>query len=153
MLDAIIEKTTKKDQAMARSSINEVHKTSKRVLNTKSKSVAITIDDSKKVLEIPKKAVILLFTILDNMADGKSITLLPSDSEISTQHAADLLNVSRPHVVSLLNKGEIPYTKVGTHRRIQLNDILAYDKKLQKNRNSKLNFLAKQAQELNLGYE
>jgi len=153
MLDAIIEKTTKKDQAMARSSINEVHKTSKRVLNTKGKSVAITIDDSKKVLEIPKKALILLFTILDNMADGKSITLLPSDAEISTQQAADILNVSRPHVVSLLNKGEIPYTKVGTHRRIQLNDILAYDKKLQKNRNSKLNFLAKQAQELNLGYE
>lgn len=152
MLDAIIEKTTKKDQAMARSSINEVHKTSKRVLNTKSKSVAITIDDSKKALEIPKKALILLFTILDNMADGKSITLLPSDAEISTQQAADILNVSRPHVVSLLNKGEIPYTKVGTHRRIQLNDILAYDKKLQKNRNSKLNFLAKQAQELNLGY-
>lgn len=138
---------------MARSSINEVHKTSKRVLNTKSKSVAITIDDSKKVLEIPKKAVILLFTILDNMADGKSITLLPSDAAISTQQAADILNVSRPHVVSLLNKGEIPYIKVGTHRRIQLNDILAYDKKLQKNRNSKLNFLAKQAQELNLGYE
>jgi excisionase family DNA binding protein len=152
MMEAIIEKTTKKDQAMARSSINEVHKTSKRVLNTKSKSVAITIDDSKKVLEIPKKAVILLFTILDNMADGKSITLLPSDAEISTQQAADILNVSRPHVVSLLNKGEIPYTKVGTHRRIHLNDILAYDKKLQKNRNSKLNFLAKQAQDLNLGY-
>jgi excisionase family DNA binding protein len=73
-------------------------------------------------------------------------------TKISTQQAADLLNVSRPHVVSLLNKGEIPFTKAGTHRRMLLNDIIAYDKKLQKSRNSKLNFLAKQAQELNMGY-
>lgn len=87
------------------------------------------------------------------MAEGKSVTLFPSDAEISTQEAADLLNVSRPYVVSLLKKGDIPFTKVGTHRRILLSDIIAYDKQLQKNRNSKLNFLAKQAQELNLGYE
>lgn len=152
-MEAIIEKTTKTDQKMARSFIEELEETFKKLLSAKGKSVSIRIDDTKKSGEIPATAFKLLYTILDNMADGKSVTLLPSDAEIGTQQAADLLNVSRPHVVSLLNKGEIPFTKVGTHRRILLNDIIAYDKKLQKNRNSKLNFLAKQAQELNLGYE
>ncbi len=96
----------------------------------------------------------LLFTILDNMADGNSFALFLSDNnaEISTQQGADLLGVSRPHLVSLLEKGEIPFHKVGTHRRIQLKDLIAYDKKIKKNRTDKLDFLADQAQELNLGY-
>jgi excisionase family DNA binding protein len=152
-METMIEKTTKKDQKIARSFINDLHETFEKILKAKEQSVAIRIDDIKKSREIPKKAFTLLYTILDFMADGKSVTLFPSDAEISTQQAADLLNVSRPYVVSLLDKGEIPFTKVGTHRRILLNDIIAYDKQLQKNRNNKLNFLAKQTQELNLGYE
>ncbi|MEZ2440363.1 helix-turn-helix domain-containing protein [Chitinophaga sp. RCC_12] len=151
-MEAITQKTTKSDQEIARYFINEMYEISRKILQTKSKSIAITIDNTKKTRAIPAKAFKLLYTILDNMADGKSITLLPSDAEISTQQAADILNVSRPHVVSLLNKGEIPFTKVGTHRRILLNDIIAYDKQLQKNRTNKLNFLAKQSQKLNMGY-
>jgi len=67
---------------------------------------------------------LLLFEILDNMAMGKSITLIPSEAEVSTQQAADMLNVSRPHLVKLLEKGEIPFKKVGSHRRIQLKDLI-----------------------------
>lgn len=152
-MEAIVEKTNKNDQKIAKSLMKELQETFKKIIKAKSESVIIRIDDTKTNREIPKKAFTLLYTILDFMADGKSVTLFPSDAEISTQQAADLLNVSRPYVVSLLDKGEIPFTKVGTHRRILLNDIIAYDKQLQKNRNSKLNFLAKQAQKLNLGYE
>lgn len=148
-MEAIIEKTSKKDQKMARFFMDEISKT---IFDTKHTSVAIRIENRKKPLEIPAKAFKLLYSILDNMADGKSITMLSSDAEISTQQAADLLNVSRPYVVSLLDKGEIPFTKAGTHRRILLKDIISYDKQLQKNRNSKLNFLAKHSQGLNLGY-
>jgi excisionase family DNA binding protein len=86
------------------------------------------------------------------MAEGKSITLIPSDAEVSTQQAADILNVSRPHLVKLLEDGKIAFTKVGTHRRIEIQNLMDYQKNLKKNRRKHLGFLAEQAQELNLGY-
>ncbi|MNS92186.1 Helix-turn-helix domain protein [compost metagenome] len=94
----------------------------------------------------------LLNVILDNMAQGKSITLLPSDSEISTQEAADILNISRPYLVKLIEDGAIPFKKVGTHRRLNLNDVIEYDLRMKKIRDKKLEELAKLAQEMNLGY-
>jgi excisionase family DNA binding protein len=87
------------------------------------------------------------------MAMGKSITIIPSDSNITTQQAADILNVSRPFVVKMLEKGDIPFNKVGTHRRIKLSDIISYDKMSSEQRSENLDFLAQQAQNLNLGYE
>ena len=87
------------------------------------------------------------------MAEGKTISIVPSDSEISTQQAADILRVSRPHLVKLLETQKIPFKKVGSHRRILLNDILVHKKHLAKQRDEQLKFLSNQAQELNLGYE
>jgi excisionase family DNA binding protein len=63
-----------------------------------------------------------------------------------------MLNVSRPHLIKLLEEGQIPYKKVGSHRRIELKDILEYEDRQKKNRKTQLDFLAQQAQELNLGY-
>ncbi len=93
-----------------------------------------------------------MVAILGNMAEGKSSTLIPSDAVLSTQQAADFLNVSRPHLVKLLEEGQIPFEKAGTHRSIELNNLVAYKKNLKTNRNEKLEFLTKQAQNLNLGY-
>jgi excisionase family DNA binding protein len=87
------------------------------------------------------------------MAQGKSIALMPTDAEVSTQQAAEILNVSRPHVIKLLEKGEIPHKKVGSHRRILLQDILKYESNFKSERRKKLDYLAKEAQQLNLGYE
>ena len=87
------------------------------------------------------------------MAEGKSVFLIPSDSEVSTQQAADMLNVSRPHIVKLLEKGEISFRKVGSHRRTLLEDLMKYDAALKNQRSKSLEILAKQAQDLNLGYE
>ncbi|MBT1685017.1 excisionase family DNA-binding protein [Fulvivirgaceae bacterium PWU37] len=87
------------------------------------------------------------------MAEGKSITLIPSEAEVSTQQAADMLNVSRPHVVKLLEQGLIPYKKVGSHRRILLEDLVAYEAKQKDQRTASLKQLAQQAQDLSLGYE
>lgn len=151
-MEAVLERTTKKDQKIARSSLSKVRETSRKVSSRESDSVKIKTQEMGEYLAIPKKAFFLLFDILQNMAEGKSITLLPSDSEVSTQQAADLLNVSRPHLVKLLEAGEIPFKKVGTHRRVELKDIIAYEEKQKKNREEQLASLARQAQELNLGY-
>jgi excisionase family DNA binding protein len=86
------------------------------------------------------------------MAEGKSITLIPTDSELSTQQAADLLGVSRPHFVKLLEENIIPYKKVGTHRRVSVVSLVEYEKKLQQNRDQQLSYLTEQAQLLDLGY-
>ena len=114
--------------------------------------MSLTIQDSEEAITIPFKALKLLKIILNNMAQGKSIALLPTDAEITTQQAAEILNVSRPHVIKLLEKGEIPFKKVGSHRRILLQDILDYEVKVKAKRKKQLNSLAKEAQQLNLGY-
>lgn len=151
-MEGVLERTTKEEQEIARTSISTVHETSRIVVKNKSSSVKIKIQENGDIIKIPKKAILLLFEILDNMAQGKSFTLIPSDSEISTQQAADMLNVSRPHLVKLLEDGLIPFKKTGTHRRIELKHLIAYQQKTAENRKDKLDFLVKQAQELNLGY-
>ena len=80
------------------------------------------------------------------------MVIILSDASIGFQEAADYLEVSRPYVVRLLENGEIPFSKVGTHRRIKISDLVAYQKKMKATRRKQLNFLARQAQELNLGY-
>jgi len=151
-MDAIIEKISKKDQQIAKASIKQVRLASKKVSDQRSNVVTINIQGKGEPLEIPTKALFLLFDILDNMADGRSIAIIQPDNEVSTQQAADLLGVSRPHVIKLLEKGIIPFSKAGTHRRILLKDLVEYDKKQKKSRTENLDFLAKQAQELNMGY-
>jgi excisionase family DNA binding protein len=86
------------------------------------------------------------------MAEGREFTLLPFDAEISTREAAELLKMSRPHLVKLLEQGIMPFKKAGTHTRIKLKNVIKFQKNLEENRNNKLNFLTKQAEDLELGY-
>ena len=86
------------------------------------------------------------------MAEGKTISIVPSNSELSTQQAADMINVSRPHLIKLLESKQIPFKKVGSHRRVLLIDIMEYQDQLVKQREDQLDFLSNQAQDLNLGY-
>jgi excisionase family DNA binding protein len=151
-MEAVLERTTKQDQKIAQSTMPRLKETSKKVNKRESNYINIAIDGKGEFLKIPKKAMLLLFEIMENMAEGRSMTLIPSESELSTQQAADMLNVSRPHLIKLLEKGIIPYKKVGSHRRIVLKDLLVYEDKQKKNRKNQLNFLTRQAQELNLGY-
>ena len=151
-MNAIIERTTREEQRIAKSSISSFKESSKKILKKHAPVVKIKLQHEDKYMEIPPKAFSLLYDILSNMALGKSITLIPSDTEISTQQAADILNVSRPHIVKLLEDGMISYKKVGAHRRIQLKDLMKYEKLIQENREKQLTFLAKQAQVLNHGY-
>ena len=115
--------------------------------------VKIRIQESGMDITVPRKALELLQFILSSMAQGKAVSLITSDSEVTTQQAADILNVSRPHLVKLLEQGALPFKKVGSHRRILLEDLLAYESKQKKQREQQLQLLADQAQELHLGYE
>lgn len=77
-------------------------------------------------IELPEPIFEILVDILTMMRHGKTILLVPQDEEVTTQHAADILGVSRPHVVKLIKEGKIPFRPVGSHRRILLKDLEAF---------------------------
>ena len=101
-------------------------------------------------VQLPASAVRLLIDILKQMAQGNAVTLVPIHAELTTLQAADRLNVSRPHLIKLLEQGKIPYHKVGTHRRILAEDVLAYQRTKLANRQKTLDKLSALSQELNL---
>lgn len=102
-------------------------------------------------LVLPASAVRLLLNILTNMAAGNAVTLIPVHAELTTQQAADLLNVSRQFLIDeLLEKGKIPFRKVGTHRRILFKDLMDYKQANDAKRREALAELAKHDQEMGL---
>ena len=101
---------------------------------------------------LPATAVRLLLDLLGQMAAGNAVTVTPVRAELTTQQAADILNVSRPFLVSLLEEGKLPFRKVGTHRRILYRDLMTYKQQEDQARRRVLNELARHAQELGLGY-
>lgn len=149
-MEAVVEKPTLQDQRVARESLPVV---AQALAHKQAEDISIQIQQGTYSVVIPTKALHLLVVILSSMAQGKAISLIPADSELSTQQAAQMLNVSRPHLVKLLEEGAIPFKKVGTHRRVLLEDLVAYQTQQQQIRNEQLQFLAQQAQELGLGYE
>src|SRR5579859_6565346 len=109
--------------------------------------------DLKALLEyptvrIPAAAARLLVQILDEMSRGNAVKIVPVHAELTTQEAADLLNVSRPTLIQMLNQNLIPYRKVGTHRRIPFAMAMAYKRKLESNRKAALAELVAYDQEI-----
>ncbi|MGL6342693.1 MAG: helix-turn-helix domain-containing protein [Waterburya sp.] len=84
------------------------------------------------------------------MSQGNAVTLVPVHAELSTQEAANLLNVSRPYLIKLLDSGEIPYRKIGKHRKILATDLYTYKEQIDTQRSESLDKLAALSQELNL---
>jgi excisionase family DNA binding protein len=111
------------------------------------KTARLRVIDSDGEIEVPVQALRMLVDILNNMAAGNAVSLVPIHAELTTQQTADFLNVSRPHVVGLLERGELPHHKVGTHRRVYFRDLMTYKSAQLANSKARLTELAQQAQE------
>ncbi len=99
---------------------------------------------------LPRPAVTLFAQILGQLAEGRGVSVIPSRAEVTTQQAADLLGVSRPYVVRLLEDGAVPHRKVGRHRRILLEDLLAYKRADDEQRRTAADELGDLGQELGI---
>lgn len=134
------------DRAVAAESVRRLAPLARR---QRQLTVHVQPDDGPaERLVLPAVAVQLLKTILAELAQGHAITAHPVPSVLTTQEAADLLNVSRPYLIGLLDQGAIPYHKVGTHRRIALPDLLEYHRKVDARSDAALTELAEIGQEL-----
>lgn len=103
-------------------------------------------------LVLPGHVLQILLDVLSEVSQGNAISLIPYRQEISTQDAANLLNVSRPFLVGLLENNAIPFRKVGAHRRVLLKDVLAYKERIDQHRSQALDELAALSQEEDMGY-
>ncbi len=90
--------------------------------------------------------------VLEAMANGRGVTVIADGAELTTVQAADVLNVSRPFLIKLLDENAIPHRKVGKHRRVRMEDVLAYKETIDREREQVLDQLTREAQEQDLGY-
>jgi excisionase family DNA binding protein len=110
-------------------------------------------DDRPHPIRLPMSALQLLSEILSELGDGNAVKIVPVRAELTTQEAADLLDVSRPYMVKLLETGKLAYHETGKHRRIRLNDLMAYKQVREERSTHAMESLAVEAQELRMGYE
>jgi len=115
---------------------------------TKGRAVVMPRGANGEPVELPESVLRVLTEALDHARRGEAVRLIVDDEEITTQQAADLLNVSRPYLVGLVDRGEIPSRKVGSRRRLKLADVLLYREVDQARRIDAVNALAAEAQEL-----
>ncbi len=114
--------------------------------------VRIKVDeaDDGSELVVPRGALELLARILAHMAAGQGVSVVPAHAELTTQQAADLLNVSRPFLIGLLEAGEIEYRKVGAHRRVTMSSLMDYMRRDDERRRETADELTALSQELGL---
>jgi excisionase family DNA binding protein len=115
-------------------------------------SIRVRIVDgpTPATVKLPVAAMRLLVRILEEMARGNAVTLIPVRAELTTQEAADMLNISRPSLIQLLNEGKIDYRRVGTHRRVRLEALMQHKRQADSARRAALAELAAYDQELGI---
>jgi excisionase family DNA binding protein len=115
-------------------------------------SLRVMDAEQEQPLVLPAGAVVLLMDILEAMAAGRGISLIPENAELTTVEAAEVLNVSRPYLIKILSEGALPYRKVGKHRRIRMEDVMTFKSRIDREREAVLDELAADAQENDMGY-
>jgi excisionase family DNA binding protein len=126
-----------------------------RVLSSRLRSktpLKLRLVDSPEdeTLVIPASAAKMLVGILDEMGRGNTVTVVPVHAELTTQEAADILSVSRPSLIQLLDEGKIAYRKVGTHRRVRFESVMAYKLRVHGERLAALSELVAYDQEIGI---
>ena len=106
------------------------------------------VGPNRESIVIPESVFFVLERVAEVLARGDAITIVPVGKELTTQQAADLLNVSRQYLVRLLEANEIPYTKVGKHRRLRIEDVLAFKAKRDEDRRVRLDELTRLSEDL-----
>ncbi|MEH1876882.1 MAG: helix-turn-helix domain-containing protein [Nostoc sp.] len=96
-----------------------------RILSVKDFQAKLVGANGEKI-NIPEPIYQMLLQVVHAMASGKAISIIPQQQELTTQQAAELLNVSRPYLIKLLKQGDIDYIKVGSHRRVRFDDLMKY---------------------------
>ena len=115
--------------------------------------ITLTTDTGEHpTVEVPPSALKLIGQLLGAMSEGRPIVLMPTEQEFTTVEAANFLNVSRPFVIKEMDSGRLPHRKVGAHRRIALEDLLAHAQKMRATQASALDRMAENAHELGLDY-
>ncbi len=129
--------------------LEQMHKALEGYMADRSKDPAVLMDGDVRI-EIPPSLFAILCDAVGVLLDGGAVAIMPYHHELTTQDAADYLGVSRPHLISLLDKESIPYHFTGTHRRMRLGDIEEYRKRRDANRRAVLDELTRDAYELGL---
>lgn len=122
-----INKPSKAEQIQAQASYSSLMSALDQL---KSELAEIEIEETGEKIKVPRRALVLLGNILKAMSEGRPISIVPVATEVTTQSAAEILSCSRPHLVKLLEEGKIPYTKVGKHRRLMIEDVLKYKQQM-----------------------
>lgn len=142
-----IKRPTKQEQKTAMKSYNAL---TAMLEQLKSNAPEIEIEETKEKIKIPLSALKLLAKILKATSQGNPISIIPIATEMTTQAAAEFLGCSRPHLVKLLEDGEIPFTKIGKHRRVKFEDLVDYKKKKREEREALIVEIMKGDEELGL---
>ena len=142
---------TEQDSMTARASVQTLSRYTRK---DQSLRLCVVDVDDDAVIVLPPAAVDLLMLILKTMTAGQALTLIPQHAELTTVQAAEVLNVSRPFLIKLLDEGKIPYRKVGRHRRVLMEDVMTYKEAIDQRREAILDQLVADAQEQGgMGYD
>ncbi len=121
--------------------------------HSRAASITLTSDTGEQpVVELPPQALRFIAQLLGALSEGRPVTVMPAKQELSTVEAANFLNVSRPFVIKEIEEGRLPHRMVGTHRRIEIGDLMEYAKKMRERQRAALDRMAENARELGLDY-
>jgi excisionase family DNA binding protein len=120
-----------------------------RILSVKGFPAKLVGANGEQII-IPDSIYQVLLQVVHAMASGKAISIIPQEQELTTQQAAEILNVSRPYLIKLLEQGEIPHIKVGSHRRVRFDDLMKYKEQRDIKRSQLLQQLIEMSEEAGL---
>lgn len=122
-----VQKPSKKDQLVALASYDALSSILEQI---KSENPEIEIGETQEKIKVPVTALKLLASILRALGKGLPVSIVASATELTTQSAAEMIGCSRPHLIKLLEEGRIPFTKIGRHRRVKVEDVIKYRNQL-----------------------